>query len=111
MVMEGAKRVMLCRCGKVLESPADYAAHCAEAPDHFTKTDDRSLDAIMEAKIATWDTALRCAKNAVEMFPPDTANSLHRFGAETVLRALLHVHKQSLPDHVRGIYTEPEPKP
>lgn len=33
-----AKRVMMCGCGKVLENPAAYAAHCREAPDHFTQT-------------------------------------------------------------------------
>ena len=35
---ERSKRVMLCGCGKVLENPAAYAAHCREAPDHFTQT-------------------------------------------------------------------------
>jgi hypothetical protein len=33
-----AKPVMLCTCGKVLENPVAYAAHCAEAPSHFTKS-------------------------------------------------------------------------
>lgn len=35
---EASKPVMLCRCGKVLESPRDYAAHCKEFPDHFVRT-------------------------------------------------------------------------
>lgn len=33
-----SKPVMLCSCGKVLETPAAYAAHCAEAPEHFAKS-------------------------------------------------------------------------
>lgn len=31
-------RVMLCTCGKVLETPAMYVAHCAEYPNHFTQS-------------------------------------------------------------------------
>ena len=30
--------VIRCSCGKVLENPRMYAAHCAEFPDHFTST-------------------------------------------------------------------------
>lgn len=33
-----AKPVTLCTCGKALETPRDYAAHCKEFPDHFAKT-------------------------------------------------------------------------
>jgi len=36
-----------------------------------------------------WQRALVVAKEAVDLFPPDTEASLHRFGAETVLRALM----------------------
>lgn len=36
---EPAKPVLMCSCGKVLENPRAYAAHCAEAPDHFTKSE------------------------------------------------------------------------
>lgn len=36
--VEAANPVMLCKCGKVLETPAIYAAHCAAFPDHFTTT-------------------------------------------------------------------------
>lgn len=36
---EFSKPVMLCKCGKVLETPSDYAKHCEQFPDHFTKTD------------------------------------------------------------------------
>jgi hypothetical protein len=35
---EFSKPVMLCKCGKVLETPRDYAAHCKEFPDHFVNT-------------------------------------------------------------------------
>lgn len=35
---ELSKPVLLCSCGKVLESPAKYAAHCAEFPSHFTQS-------------------------------------------------------------------------
>lgn len=27
--------VILCKCGKVLESPCMYAEHCRDFPDHF----------------------------------------------------------------------------
>lgn len=33
-----SKPVILCSCGKVLENPAMYAAHCAESPTHFTQS-------------------------------------------------------------------------
>jgi hypothetical protein len=33
-----SKPVQMCGCGKVLENPAAYAAHCTEAPSHFTRT-------------------------------------------------------------------------
>ena len=35
-----------------------------------------------------WQIALIIAEEAVDCFPPDTKQSLHRFGAETVLRAM-----------------------
>jgi hypothetical protein len=36
---EASKPVMMCRCGKVLESPRAYAEHCEEFPDHFTHSE------------------------------------------------------------------------
>lgn len=34
-----SRRVMLCTCGFVLETPAKYAAHCAEYPEHFNTSE------------------------------------------------------------------------
>lgn len=36
---QAAKPVILCTCGKVLETPRDYAAHCKEFPGHFKKSE------------------------------------------------------------------------
>lgn len=36
-----AKPVIMCTCGKVLETPRDYAAHCKEFPDHFRLIEQR----------------------------------------------------------------------
>ena len=39
-VREGvSKPVVLCKCGKVLETPAMYGEHCREFPEHFTKSE------------------------------------------------------------------------
>lgn len=35
-----------------------------------------------------WMGAIAAARDAVDLFPKDTKDSLHRFGAETVLRAV-----------------------
>lgn len=33
-----SKPVILCKCGKPLETPVMYAEHCAQFPDHFTQS-------------------------------------------------------------------------
>jgi hypothetical protein len=42
----------------------------------------------MRAELDAWHAAIRAAEAALDLFPPDTSQSLHRFGAETIVQAL-----------------------